>query len=277
MTPLSTLHKIIDAIAMAPGIKPVLRAHYDRTFRDNQDQNLFRGVFDTFDAAQQSAPPNRHLGYDNTDAANMYVERTEKVYPTDYPAMFWLSRLFAEGCKTVFDLGGHIGISYYAYRRYLTYPAQLTWGVHDVPAVMAQGRLFASQKDDDNRLQFHEHFAAASGADVLFALGSLQYLPETLDEYLDKLSQKPKHLLLNLTPLHEKYSYFTLQSIGTAFCPYRVTAIPSFLAAIESMGYRLVDHWVNPEKKCVIPFHASHSLSHYHGFLFSLHGEIDTQ
>jgi putative methyltransferase (TIGR04325 family) len=270
MTPLSSLHSFVDAISDLPGINKLVQSRYEQAFRDNTDKNLFRGVYASFDEAQQSAPSIRPLGYDNADAAKMYIERTKKIHPTDYPVMFWLDKLFAQGCSTVFDLGGHIGVSYYAYRRYLTYPAQLKWGVHDVPAVMAEGKRFAAEKDKEQRLQFHDHFDEASGVDILFALGSLQYLPETLDSRLALLSQKPKHLLLNLTPLHDKHSYFTLQSIGTAFCPYRVTAVPAFLKGIEGQGYRLINHWQNPDKKCEIPFHAEYSLDHYHGFLFSL-------
>jgi putative methyltransferase (TIGR04325 family) len=270
MRPLSSLHSVVESVASLPGINSILQGRYEQSFRNNKDTNMFRGVFDSFDTAQRSAPPSRPLGYDNADAAKMYIERTKKIHPTDYPVMFWLDKLFAQGCSTVFDLGGHIGVSYYAYRRYLTYPANLKWGVHDVPAVMAEGRRFAAEKDKEQRLQFHDHFEAASGADILFALGSLQYLPETLDERLSRLPQKPKHLLLNLTPLHDKHSYFTLQSIGTAFCPYRITAVPAFLKGIEALGYRLINHWENPDKKCAIPFHEEHSLDHYHGFLFSL-------
>ena len=208
------------------------------------------------------------LGYDNPAAAAMYVERTRKTYPTDYPVMFWLQKLLAQGFTSVFDLGGHIGVSYYAYRRYLTYPSTLRWTVHDVPAVNQRGREVAKERDADRYLSFSEDFNAVDGMDILIALGSLQYLPETLASRLAKLQKPPRHLILNLTPLHEQNSYFTLQSVGTAFCPYRITAIPTLLKALEELGYASVDHWENPDKKCSIPFFPRHSLDRYHGFYF---------
>jgi putative methyltransferase (TIGR04325 family) len=68
--------------------------------------------------------------------------------------------------------------------------------------------------------------------------------------------------------VHERDSYYTLQSVGTAFCPYRIFSAASVLSAYEAIGYTLVDTWENPEKKCAIPFHADHSLDRYHGFYF---------
>lgn len=268
MTELQGLHRAVDGLSRWPLVGGWLRARYDRRFEANRDANLFRGVFDTFEAAQASAPAGLPLGYDNPASAAMYVDRTRRTYPTDYPVMFWLQKLFAGGATDVFDLGGHIGVSYYAYRRHLDYPAALRWRVHDVPAVMEEGRRFAQERDAERRLGFCERFEACDGADVLIALGSLQYLPETLAERLSRLRAPPRHLLLNLTPLHERHSYFTLQSVGTAFCPYRVTAIGEFLKSFDALGYAMVDSWENPDKKCEIPFHPEHSLERYHGFHF---------
>jgi putative methyltransferase (TIGR04325 family) len=261
-------HHFVDRVAGWPVVDGVLRRRYDRVFEANREANLFRGVFGTFDEAARSAPPTRPLGYDNPDSAAMYLDRTRRIYPTDYPVLFWLQKLLAGGCERIFDLGGHIGVSYYAYRRYLDYPARLRWCVHDVPAVMAQGRKFAAEKDRDNRLSFCDRFEEADGFDVLMAQGSLQYLPDTLAERLARLPAPPRHLLLNLAPLHERHSYFTLQSVGTAFCPYRITAAGEFLRSFEELGYALVDTWENPDKNCRIPFHPDRSLDRYHGFHF---------
>lgn len=269
MTLLARAHQGVDSIAEWPLIRNRVRREYDDVFAANKDANLFRGVFDTFEAAQASAPATRPLGYDNSAAAGMYVDRTRKTYPTDYPVMFWLQKLIAEGCSKFYDLGGHIGVSYYAYRRYLSYPAMLKWAVHDVPAVMEQGRRVSVEKDRDGYLSFSDHFQDAEGIDLLMAQGSLQYLPDTLPERLQKLAAPPRHIILNLTPLHDRLSYFTLQSIGAAFCPYRISAILDFTKSFEALGYKMVDHWNNPDKSCPIPFYPEHSIEGYHGFYFN--------
>jgi putative methyltransferase (TIGR04325 family) len=259
-------HAAVDQIAQLAPISGWLRKRYERHFAHNRSANLFRGVYATFDEAQASAPANRPVGYDNPASAALYMERTRRVYATDYPVLFWLQKLLGAGHTKLFDLGGHIGVSYYAYRRLLTYPTALQWVVHDVPAVMTQGRHVAASKDLEGHLSFADQFEAANHMQVLMAQGSLQYLPDTLAERLAKLKTPPPHLLLNLTPLHERESYFTLQSVGTAFCPYRVSAMTAFLQSFEALGYSLVDQWENPEKHCRIPFHPAHSLERYHGF-----------
>lgn len=261
-------HRAVDVIAGWPVIDGLLRRRYERTFASNRDGNLFRGVYGSFEEAARSAPGSRPLGYDNPDSAAMYLDRTRRTYPTDYPVLFWLQRLLAGGCRRLFDLGGHIGVSYYAYRRLLDYPADLQWRVHDVPEVMARGRAFAAERDAARQLAFADRFGDCAGSDILFALGSVQYLPETLAGRLRPLTDRPRHLLLNLVPLHERETYFTLQSVGTAFCPYRVTAAGEFLSSFEDLGYALVDTWENPGKSCIIPFHPAHSIDRYHGFHF---------
>lgn len=265
---LGKAHRALDRTAGWPVVGPWLRGKYDRVFESNRDDNLFRGVFATFAEAERSAPRTLPLGYDHPGPAAMYVERTRKTYPTDYPVLFWLQKLLREGSTRIFDLGGHTGVSYYAYRSYLDYPKALQWQVQDVPAVVERGRTLAEELDRDRYLSFTDRFEEAEGHDVLAAQGSLQYLPETLAERLGRLKSAPRHLILNLTPLHAKHSYFTLQSIGTAFCPYRVTARSEFLEAYAKLGFELVDSWENPEKKCHIPFHPEHSLDHYLGFYF---------
>lgn len=273
MTSWVSAFRPVDRLAHWPVLSGWLRGRYEREFAANRNRNLFRGVFASFEEAERSAPAGRPLGYDNEAAAAMYLDRTRRIYPTDYPVLFWLERLFAAGTSRVFDLGGHIGVSYYAYRRYLAYPAALHWRVHDVPAVMAEGRRLAAEKDREGRLAFADRFEEADGFDLLIAQGSVQYLPDTLDARIARLAHAPRHVLVNLLPLHDRDSYWTLQSIGTAFCPYRVESSGEFLSRFRALGYEIVDTWENPDKRCEIPFHPDHSLDRYHGFLFRRGGD----
>jgi len=271
---LERAHALIDRVADLPPLGALRRKRAEDAFARNTDANLFRGVYSSFDAALASAPPTRPLGYDNPAAAGMYLERIKRIYPSDYPVIFWLQKLFAQGNQTVFDLGGHIGIGYYAYQRYLDYPPALRWTVSDVPAVMARGRDIARERDASGRLRFDGEFRAAGQADVLLALGVLQYLPDTLAQRLAALQADdlplPRHLILNLTPLHVLDNggrdYFTLQSIGAAFCPYRIAAYAPFLESFTQLGYHVVDRWQNPEKRCRIAFEPGYSVEGYHGF-----------
>ena len=267
---LEQAHATLDRLADLPPLGALRRQRAEAAFAHNTESNLFRGIYTSFDSAQASAPGTRPLGYDNADAAGMYLERIKRIYPSDYPVIFWLQKVFAQGQKTVFDLGGHIGIGYYGYQRYVDYPRGLRWTVSDVPAVMARGAEIARERDPAGRLGFNGDFRGAGGVDVLLALGVLQYLPDTLAQRLASLENPPRHILLNLTPLHlldnGGQDFFTLQSIGTAFCPYRIAAYGPFLESFTHLGYQIVDRWQNPDKHCHIAFEPAHSLDVYHGF-----------
>jgi len=94
----------------------------------------------------------------------------------------------------------------------------------------------------------------AGDCDVFLAAGSLQYLEASLGTILESLHTRPRHLLINKTPLVEGDSVVTLQGIGVSFCPYHLFNRRAFLEPLERLGYELVDSWENAEQSCQIPF-----------------------
>lgn len=267
----SAISIIGSRVADAPGIRQWRERNYEHRFLSHTSltHNLYRGVFPGFAEARASMPPVVSQGYDNQPSAELYRERTHRIFINDYPAMFWLARLFEAGNASVFDIGGHIGIAYYAYQRYLHYPEALRWCVQDVPAVNTAGTSWAEVHDASRRLSFTDRPDDADGTDILFAAGSLQYLDYTLTELLARLQRPPPHLLLNSVPIHPTASYFTVQNMGTACCPYRITAEREFVDGLKAQGYALRDRWENHDRSCTIPFHPERSLDRYFGFLFS--------
>jgi putative methyltransferase (TIGR04325 family) len=241
----------------------------DNTFETNSSQHLFRGVFDTFEAARASAPETRPVGYDNPESAELYLRRLH-VDDHDYPAMVWLAKSFGDGMTRVADCGGAIGIKYFAFGKFLDFPAELDWLVVDVPAVVERGRGFAAARRAPTALRFTADLAEADGVDVFFASGSLQYLDRSLPEILSGFRRLPRRIIINTTPIHPVESFFTLNSIGTAFCPYRISAHGAFIDAVEALGYRMRDEWRNLGKRMEIPDDPSRSLDHYSGFCFDL-------
>jgi putative methyltransferase (TIGR04325 family) len=252
-----------------PGIRSVMRRFHERRFVANRDRNLFRGVFPDRQSAEASAPSARPVGYDNAESAALYLGLTEPD-PYDYPAMFWLSRRIGEGVRSVFDVGGHFGMKYYAFENRIPLPPGLRWTVCDVPAVVQRGRAIAAKRDASRRLAFTESYRDVDGFDLLFASGVLQYLPMTLAEWLATIPRRPRHLVVNTTPLHPALGFFTLNSIGTAFCPYRVQKESEFFDALAELGYRRVDRWLNPGKSMRIPTLPEHSLRDYVGAVLEL-------
>jgi putative methyltransferase (TIGR04325 family) len=260
-----TLVNGLDTLGKLPGIYQWRKSRFDDAFTSSKAVGCCRGVFETYAQAAAATPKSRPLGYDNVDAAGMYHDRLGRVYPADYPMMLWLQKAFADGARNVLDLGGHIGIAYYAYQQLIDIPSDASWRVHDVPAVMVAGREEALSRDPARRLSFADDFESAADADLLFTAGCLQYLEQTLAQRLAGLKRRPKWLLVNLLPLHQQLDYWTVQSIGTAFCPYRIQREQTFFADLEQLGYRVEDKWENPEKSCWIAFEPEHSLDRYHG------------
>ncbi len=249
-------------------LTPFKNVYQRRRFALNRDQNLFYGVFESAEAAMRSAPSTRPLGYDNEGSTTLYDFHLVRIFAYDYPVLYWFHRSFDEGLEQVLDIGGHIGIKYYAFRRYLDYPAGLRWQVCDVPSVAARGREVASTRDAQQRLSFVSTPSEARPSDLLLLSGSLQYLPVTIGELLETLVAAPRRIVVNITPIHPERSFFTLNSIGTAFCPYRVVSEADAQAQFAAHGYGPVDRWDCPGKPMEIPGHSDHSLEQYTGFCF---------
>jgi putative methyltransferase (TIGR04325 family) len=264
---LEFLHRAVERIGTLPGIDQWRRARYDQQFRSASEAHLFRGIYDSFDEAEADAPPGKPISYDNPQAARMYLRRLQ-ADQYDYPAFFWLNRSFEQGMRSVFDVGGSVGIKYFAYGQLAPLPDNVRWLVQDMPAVAEEGRRFAAQRGATAQLHFTDCFADGSGCDVLYASGSLQYLPRTLASLLDELDVKPRRIVVNTAAIHPTKAYFTLNNIGAAFCAYRVQAREVFLREVQEAGYVLRDEWQNAAKPLRLPFTEGYDLQHYAGFCF---------
>lgn len=262
------IDRVIDWVGELPLVAPMRQQRYERQFIANTNRNLFRGVYASFDEAAASAPKTRPTGYDNSDSAQIVYGHQVMFY--DYPAMFWIAQSLQAGLRSVFDLGGHVGVKYYAFRRPMMFAGDLRWTVCDVPAVAEQGRALAQKLDPERRLGFTSDPAALGDHELLYASGSLQYLPYTLDELLGGLQRKPRRIVLNITAVHPERSYFTLNSIGTAFCAYRVQSHEQLISDVTKHGYTLVNSWQNIGKNLDLPFQDGLSLDYYSGYCFDL-------
>ncbi|MDB5731233.1 MAG: hypothetical protein JWQ03_1128 [Variovorax sp.] len=245
-------------------------ATYRRKFLENREENLFMGSFGSFAEAEAGVPPSKAIGYDNAEAAKTLY--SHQIYFYDYPALFWIGRSLDDGMRKVFDLGGHVGIKYYAFRRVLPYPDDLRWTVCDVPGVVQTGRELALQREATAQLGFCTDFHEASGCDVLYASGSLQYLATTLAEILASLPEKPRRIVINTAAVHPQRTLYTLNSIGFAVCPYRIQHHDELLAGLTQAGYRRRDGWRNEGKPIEVPFVEGGDQAYYAGCCFDLAG-----
>jgi len=245
---------------------------YYRLFPKNV--TAYRGVYDSFSSAMRAIPSDVMAGYSQPFISEhkSVAELTARseigvLHLIDYPVLFWLKSALADGPK-LFELGGNVGLAYYAYSRVLKYPGGLRWLICEIPEVANAGRKLATEfraKD----LTFTTRFSEADGADIFLTSGTLQYLEETLPELLATLRLKPKHLLIQHVPFYEGETFTTLQNIGYAYCPYKIQNCTEFIKGLIALGYTTIDRW-KIDRSCSIPFHPERFVPAYHGFYFRL-------
>jgi putative methyltransferase (TIGR04325 family) len=224
----------------------------------------YRGVYASFEEARAHAPKNVPLGYDHDEIALGYKD--QKFLSSDYPAAFWLREALRDE-PTVLDLGGSVGISFYAWERYFPYPENLRWVVCEVPSVAHAGQKIAVEQNEE-RLHFTSQIEQADSCNCLLASGCLQYIETSITDSLKRLARQPRHLIVNRVPLHSRRECITLQNIRWAVSPYRVFQRDAFIAECESLGYTVVDAWTIPDHSCWIPFYPECSVASYSGLYF---------
>ena len=266
---IETLHRRVDALAQVGPLRGLAQRQAREAFIANRDQNLFLGIHASWEEAAAAARDFGAAGYDNPESASLYDHRT-RMDPHDYPSLYWLNRSLQEGMKGVFDVGGAIGIKFLAFRESLAAFPDLLWRVQDVPAMVARGRELSNQRGDSARLQFTDRFDDGEGLEVLFASGVLQYLPRTLGDLLSGFQRLPRRVVINTVAIHAQHEFFTVNSLGTAFCPYRVQTQAGLIRGLTARGYRLRESWINPDKPLTIPHRPDYSLRHYSGYCLDL-------
>jgi putative methyltransferase (TIGR04325 family) len=232
-------------------------------------RRTFHGIYDDFAAATAAAPASAEIGFDNEATAVLLAESRHRIFPHDYPVLFWLSQLLRRD-TFLFDLGGNVGISYFGFERYLYYDPSMTWLVHDVPAVVSAGKEIAGQEHAPS-LRFTTDYAGIEQADILLAAGVLQYLVDPMAP-LRAARKRPKRIIINTTPVYGMESRVTLQAIGTAYCPYRLFNRAEFIQGFADLGYIVVDAWECPGVGCYIPAALDYSIPALSGFCLVLNG-----
>jgi putative methyltransferase (TIGR04325 family) len=231
-----------------------------------QPINAVRGVYGSFEEARRAAPRTKPVGYDAANAGDWYTDKLTGVQLEDYPVLFWLRQAFDDS-RSVFEIGGHVGVAYYGFSKVLEYPPDLTWTILDVPSVMEAGEEMAHQRGRTNLRFATTEARAVEGADIVLAAGSLQYLEAGLADIITGLRQRPKHVLVNITPVYKGSAFVTVQNVGNVYCAYRVFNREQFIGSLQSIGYRLVDSWAKP-RQFRVPGHADKCFDEYSGFYF---------
>jgi putative methyltransferase (TIGR04325 family) len=264
------MHPAIRSIALGaiqlPGLRRAISPLYTQYFdRAAGNRRLFRGLYPDFVAAANAIPKNCAVGYDNSTSATRVAHARHFRSSYDYPILFWLARILRPH-SVIFDWGGNVGNSYYAFNRYLSYPDGLKWVINDVPAVLALGRQIAAEEEITGLL-FTTAFDELTNADVLLSAGALQFIEDPF-AILRLAVSLPVHVLLNKIPVYDLPHMVTIQNMGTSFCPYHLFNRTEIVQGFEDFGYQMVDTWQNPSLSCFIPFYPEYSITTFSGFYF---------
>lgn len=267
---MSSARKGIRDLALSlPPVRALRMRRYERFFQSAAGLGTFQGVFETFEQARHSAPSGAPVGFDTQEFAQGYLERFERIFSYDYPVLFWLRPLLKPNVR-VFDWGGHVGVQYYSYGKYLEMPPGLKWRVCEVESVVEQGRQIAAQKKVTG-LEFTTDANELDGFDILIAAGALQYIESpSMGTLLERATRKPTHLLLNKLPLGDRPRFITLQNAGGTFAPQYVFNRSDFIRELERAGYEVIDQWEDYRHHCRIPFHEDRWVNSYSGLYLRL-------
>lgn len=227
-----------------------------------------RAIYSNAADAWAAAADHKLAGHDHPDAINMHLRLAEKLRPSDYAAMFWLSLLDHQA--HIFDFGGNIGNLFYLYRKYLPADNGMRWTVFDIPAILERGRAIALERQAKG-IAFTGDLTQAAGCDVFLASGSLHYWEGSITDLLEKINIRPAHILVNRSPMREHGPPFmTVQVTDHYSVPCLVRNINDVISEFGRHGYELIDRWSALELSIDLPLQPEFSIPAYSGLYFRL-------
>jgi putative methyltransferase (TIGR04325 family) len=255
---------IRETIARIPGLRYwVARWIF---FRPENRHNVFRflGVFKTRAEALAHIPAAWNAGADDPVPENYDPAIPER----DAPVVRILGGLILE-VRSIFDLGGSVGMGFYRYRAKMTYRPDLRWTVCDFPRVIEVGQRMARERGE-TQLFFTDKREEGSGTDVYLTCGALQFFEEPFADLLAKLNERPRHILVNRIPLTEQEAFYSLQhTTGDSVLPYNIRNVKEFTDGVEALGYKLVELW-KVDRACDIILRPDKFVPNYYGAYFTL-------
>ena len=228
----------------------------------------YRRTFATFSDAERCAASYIPIGHEHPDEIEAHTQLADIVRESDYPVLFFLTPTGPK-IRTVFDLGGNVGNLFYVYSRYINFPGDLKWLVYDLPMKKSAGEQLAAERGE-NRIHFVDALAAASGADLFIASGSLHYFDSSLDQMIKGLEKPPRQVIVNRSPVSRGADLISVQDNGPYLVPCKIHSRQKLVDGMQALGYRLSASWPIYERSLWVPLYPDLSSHHYSGFLFEM-------
>jgi len=227
------------------------------------------GVFDNFSEGWKAARKTGLPAHEDPNEVTLHLELSKVLRVSDYSVLYWLLRLSEDRLK-IFDFGGNVGNLAYSYSEYLRDVRELEWTVFDLPSVMEEGRRLARERQADYLL-FAKSPADYQAEQILLVSGAFHYWEGTIEAFLRQFGEKPRHILLNRSPVHEtKPSFISVQGTRTCAFPCIVRNAKEMIGDFAAEGYELADRWQSPELAFRLMLFPAYAIPFYSGFYFAL-------
>lgn len=224
-------------------------------------------TYPSFAEAAKAAGISKHGGHTSQRAIGEHARRAGTVSPSDYPAIYWISRLGGNPLR-VFDYGGNVGNLFYSYRPYLPESfASVKWTVFDLQATLKEGALLAGEKGA-TEIEFQDTVQNVTKDCLVLISGALHYWEASLNEFIQQFPEKPAAFIINRSPVHGNTSYITVQVRPFYAVPCIVRTTGEIVSAFNNAGYRLADQWQAPELSMRMAMFPALTITSYSGFCF---------
>ena len=110
----------------------------------------------------------------------------------------------------------------------------------------------------------------AADCSVFLASGCLHYFADRLDQMLEKLPDRPRHVFANRMPVTDGPEIVTLQNNKSYLVPCKIHNRAKLIEGMERLGYKLKGFWPVHELALHVPLYPESSSPTYSGFYFEL-------
>jgi putative methyltransferase (TIGR04325 family) len=225
------------------------------------------GAYATFADGWVAARKTNPTGHEDPGEIDVHLRHAESLRPSDYAALYWISRIQPRSAK-IFDFGGNVGNLYYSYSPCLLGLESTEWTVFDIPTVVEKGRGIAAERKTSG-LRFVDSVDAFNGSQILLVSGAFHYWEKDISAFLQQFGSSPQHVIINRSPVHESQpSFITVQRTPSCAFPCRVWNAAELISGFAKEGYRLVDRWQALELSLRLPLFPKFSVLSYSGFYF---------
>jgi putative methyltransferase (TIGR04325 family) len=108
---------------------------------------------------------------------------------------------------------------------------------------------------------------------ILLVSGAFHYWEGSVREFVRQFPERPDHIIINRTPVHESHEFFTVQHWGSYGVPCVVRNAKELTSAFAAEDYVMIDRWCAFERSLRMLLLPNYTVPYYSGFYFCHQGK----